>query len=300
MAIPDYQTLMLPLLKSISDRQEHKMRDIIELLSNEFNLTEEERKELLPSGQQPIIDNRIGWARTYLFKAGLLTAPKRGYIKISDKGLETLKKKPTKIDIQFLEKFPDFIEFRNLRRAASKETVKAKDEVEDVTPDELMESGFNSINANLAQELLEKLRGIDPYFFEKVVGELLSAMGYGRFEVTAGSGDGGVDGIVYQDKLGLDKIFFQAKRYGEGNNVMARDVRDFVGTLDLQGVNKGIFITTSKFPKDTNEILKKTPKNIILIDGHQFAKLMVEHDVGVSTQKVYKIKKIDSDFFPEG
>jgi restriction system protein len=299
MAIPDYQKLMLPLLKSISDGQEHKTRDVVDSLSNEFGLTEEERKELLPSGQQPIIDNRIGWARTYMLKAGLLSAPKRGYIKITDKGLEILKQKPKKIDIKFLEQFPEFIEFRTIKKETSKETTKDEEEIEDVTPDELMEKGYNSINASLAQELLEKLRNVDPYFFEEVVGELLSAMGYGRFEATPGSGDEGVDGIVYQDKLGLDKIFFQAKRYGEGNSVTARDVRDFVGTLDLHGVNKGIFITTSRFPRDTNDILKKTPKNIILIDGPKLAKLMIEHDVGVSTQKTYKIKKIDTDFFPE-
>ncbi|HOI19245.1 MAG TPA: winged helix-turn-helix domain-containing protein [Candidatus Woesearchaeota archaeon] len=299
MAIPDYQTLMLPLLKSISDGQEHKTRDVVTSLSDEFGLTEEERKELLPSGQQPIIDNRIGWARTYMLKAGLLSAPKRGYIKITDNGLEVLKQKTEKIDIKFLEQFPEFIEFRTIKKETSKETTKDEEEVEDVTPDELMEKGYNSINASLAQELLEKLRNVDPYFFEEVVGELLSAMGYGRFEATPGSGDEGIDGIVYQDKLGLDKIFFQAKRYGEGNSVTARDVRDFVGTLDLHGVNKGIFITTSRFPRDTTDILKKTPKNIILLDGPKLAKLMIEHDVGVSIQKTYQIKKIDTDFFPE-
>ncbi|PIN86516.1 restriction endonuclease [Candidatus Woesearchaeota archaeon CG10_big_fil_rev_8_21_14_0_10_44_13] len=299
MTIPDYQTLMLPLLKNISDGMEHKTKEVVNSLSNEYHLTEEEKRELLPSGQQPIIDNRIGWARTYLLKAGLLSSPRRGYIKITEKGLEVLKQKPNRVDIKFLEKFPEFIEFRTIKKETSKETVKDKEEVEDVTPDELMEKGYNSINASLTQELLEKLRNIDPYFFEDVVGELLTVMGYGRFEATPGSGDEGIDGIVYQDKLGLDKIFFQAKRYGEGNSVSARDVRDFVGTLDLHGVSKGIFITTSRFPKDTSDILKKTPKNIILIDGPKLAKLMIEHDVGVSTQKTYKIKKIDTDFFPE-
>lgn len=299
MAIPDYQTLMLPLLKSISDGQEHKTREILNSLSNEFGLTEEERKELLPSGQQPIINNRVGWARTYMLKAGLLSAPKRGYIKITEKGLEVLEQNPDRIDVKFLEQFPEFIEFRTIKKETSKETTKDEEEIEDITPDELMEEGYNSINASLAQELLEKLRSVDPYFFEEVVGKLLTAMGYGRFKATPGSGDEGVDGIVYQDKLGLDKIFFQAKRYGEENSVTARDVRDFVGTLDLHGVNKGIFITTSRFPRDTNDILKKTPKNIILLDGPKLAKLMIEHDVGVSTQKTYKIKRMDTDFFVE-
>lgn len=299
MAIPDYQTLMLPLLKSIFDGQEHKTREIINSLSNEFGLTEEERKELLPSGQQPIINNRVAWARTYMLKAGLLSAPKRGHIKITEKGLKVLEQNPDRIDVKFLEQFPEFIEFRTIKKETSKETTKNEEEIEDITPDELMEEGYNSINASLAQELLEKLRSVDPYFFEEVVGKLLTAMGYGRFKATPGSGDRGVDGIVYQDKLGLDKIFFQAKRYGEENSVTARDVRDFVGTLDLDGVNKGIFITTSRFPRDTNDILKKTPKNIILLDGPKLAKLMIEHDVGVSTQKTYKIKRMDTDFFVE-
>jgi len=234
MAIPDYQTLMLPLLKSISDGQEHKTRDIFNSLSNEFGLTEEEKKELLPSGLQPIINNRVGWARTYMLKAGLLSAPKRGYIRITEKGLEVLEQNPVRIDVKFLEQFPEFIEFRTIKKETSTETTKDEDEIEDITPDELMEKGYNSINASLAQELLEKLRSVDPYFFEEVVGELLTAMGYGKFKSTPVSGDEGVDGIVYQDKLGLDKIFFQAKRYGEENSVTARDVRDFVGKILLE------------------------------------------------------------------
>lgn len=299
MAIPDYQSLMLPLLKFLSDKQEHKTREAVEKLSDEFELSEDERKELLPSGQQQIIDNRIGWARTYMLKAGLLSSPKRGYIKISPKGLEVLKQNPEKINVKFLEQFPDFIEFRTIKKETSKDTTKDEDEIEDVTPDELMEKGYNSINASLTQELLEKLRNIDPYFFEQVVANLLSAMGYGKSTITKKSGDGGIDGEVNQDKLGLDKIFFQAKRYGESNSVTARDVRDFVGTLDLHGVNKGIFITTSRFPGDTSQILNKTPKNIILIDGPELARLMIEYGVGVSSEKIYEIKRIDSDFFPE-
>lgn len=298
MAIPDYQTIMLPLLKSISDGQEHKTRDILNSLSDEFGLTEKERKELLPSGQQSIINNRVGWARTYMLKAGLLSGPKRGYIKITEKGLEILEQNPDRIDIKFLEQFPEFIEFRTIKKETS-EVTRTDEEIEEITPDELMEKGYNYINASLAQELLEKLRNVDPYFFEQVVGELLTTMGYGRFKATPSSGDEGVDGIVYQDKLGLDRIFFQAKRYGEENSVTARDVRDFVGTLDLHGVNKGIFITTSRFPRNTKDILKKTPKNIILLDGPKLAKLMIEHDVGVSTQKTYKIKRMDTDFFLE-
>lgn len=297
MPIPDYQTIMLPLLKSLVDGQEHRFRDVVEHISNEFNLSEDERKELLPSGKQVIITNRVGWARTYLLKAGLLKSQKRGYIKITDNGLEILKRKPERIDVKFLEQFPGFIEFRAIKRETSKDYPNAENE--GATPDELMERGNNLINASLAQDLLDRLRQNDPSFFEEVVGVLLSSMGYGKCKITGGSGDRGVDGIVNQDKLGLDRIFFQAKRYDENNSVTARDVRDFVGTLDLHGVNKGIFITTSRFPRDTKEILGKTPKNIILIDGPELASLMIEHDVGVTTEKIYRAKKIDLDFFPE-
>ena len=299
MAIPDYQALMLPLLKFLSDKEEHKIREAVKKLSDEFNLSEEERKELLPSGQQPIIDNRIGWARTYMLKASLLSAPKRGYMRITDKGLDVLKQNPEKINVKFLEQFPDFIEFRTIKKETSKDSTREEEDLEDVTPDELMEKGYNSINASLAQELLEKLRSVDPYFFEQIIADLLSAMGYGKSNVTKKSGDGGIDGEVNQDKLGLDKIFFQAKRYAENNSVTASNVRDFVGTLDLHGVNKGIFITTSRFPSDTKNILNKTPKNIVLVDGPQLAKLMIEHNIGVSPEKTYQIKRIDSDFFPE-
>ena len=298
MAIPDYQTLMLPLLKILSNGEEFKTRDLVEKLSFEFKLSEEEKSELLPSGKQPIMKNRVGWAKTYLLKAGLLISEKRGFIKISENGLDVLKQKPEKINVKFLEQFPEFIEFRTIKKETSSETIEtSKEEISDATPTELIEDGFNSINASLAQELLQNLRNMDPYKFEEVVAELLSAMGYGKSQVTQKSGDGGIDGFVNQDKLGLDRILFQTKRYNEDNSVTAREVRDFVGTLELNGVDKGIFITTSKFPKNTDEILKRTPKNIILINGTKLAKLMIEYDVGVSTQKIFKIKQIDTDFF---
>lgn len=299
MAIPDYQAIMFPLLKHLSDKQEHKTRDVIEHLSDQFNLTKEEREELLPSGLQQVINNRVGWARTYMIKAGLLLSTSRGYIKIAERGLTVLKQKPQVINVKYLEQFPEFREFRAIRKETSKEPKIVEDELDKITPDELMEKGYTSINASLAQELLNTLRNISPSYFERVVGNLLSAMGYGKCMLTGGSGDKGVDGIVNQDKLGLDRIFFQAKRYDENNSVTARDVRDFVGTLDLHGISKGIFITTSRFPKDTCDILNKTPKNIILIDGPNIAKLMIEHSVGVSTEKTYIVKRIDSDYFLE-
>jgi len=299
MAIPDYQSLMLPLLKFLSDKEEHKIREVIEKLSDEFNLSEEERQELLPSGQQPIINNRIGWAKTYMLKAGLLFSPKRGYIKITDKGLDVLKQNPEKIDVKYLEQFPDFIEFKTIKKEISKDITKKDEYIENKTPDELMEEGYGLITKNLKQELLKKLRTIDPYFFEKIIANLLSAMGYGESHNTKKSGDGGIDGYVDQDKLGLDKILFQAKRYAEDNLVTSSNVRDFIGALDLEGVNKGIFITTSEFTNKANDIFEKSPKKIISINGEELAKYMIEYNIGVSLKKTFQIKEIDSDFFSE-
>jgi len=298
MAIPDYQSLMLPLLKFLADKEEHKTREAVEKLSDEFNLSEEERKELLPSGQQPIIDNRVGWARTYMLKADLLSAPKRGYIKITDKGLDVLKQNPEKINIKFLEQFSGFNEFRNIKKEISNEK-NDNDNYEESDPIQLIEKGYNIVKSSLAQELLEKLRSVNPYEFEKIIGKLLSAMGYGEFEETTKSNDGGIDGIINQDELGLDKIFFQAKRYAENNSVTASNVRDFVGTLALNKVQKGIFITTSKFPKDTENILERAQKTIILINGTRLANLMIKYNIGISIKNVYNIKEIDSDFFDE-
>ena len=234
-----------------------------------------------------------------MIKAGLLESTKRGYARITNRGTEVLKKKPEKINVKYLNQFPEFVEFRTLKKDKKKKDNKDEVDIEVQTPDELIEKGYSIINADLAKELLAKLRDVDPFFFEHIVGKLLTSMGYGKSNITKRSGDKGIDGIVNQDKLGIDRIFFQAKRYDENNIVTASDVRDFVGTLDLNGVSKGIFITTSKFPKYTMDIISKTPKNIILINGLKLADLMIEYDVGVSTEKIYRIKKIDSDFFSE-
>ena len=303
MGIPDYQTLMLPLLKCLSDGQERNVRDVIESLSSEFKLTDQEKKELLPSEQQSIFNNRVGWARTYLLKARLIESPRRGFIRITQKGTEVLDKKPARINVKFLEQFPEFIEFITLKKEQGKEKSKSLAEinkgVENITPDELMESGFNSIHASLGQELLTKLRTNLPSFFEKVVLNLLKNMDYGEGKVTGQTGDGGVDGIISQDKLGLDKIFFQAKRFGEDTPVSASMLRDFVGTLEVNGVSKGVFMTTSRFPRDAENIISRSHKSIVLIDGTKLVKLMIDFNIGVSTVKSYQIKKIDSDFFTD-
>ncbi len=296
MAIPDFQTVFLPLLQACGDSKEYRLNDVIDTITKHFNLTEEEINERLPSGKQTVIRNRTAWSCTYLKKAGLLERKRRGFFNITTTGLEVLKQNHDRINVRFLKQFDGFEEFYKGKKSDSNSKEETSD---DKTPDELMDEGYKQIHSNLAEDLLEKLRSIDPFFFERVVGKLLSNMGYGEHEITKKSGDKGIDAIVNQDQLGLDRIFVQAKRYAKNNPVSAHEVRDFVGTLDLEGVQKGVFITTSKFPKDTQEIIAKTPKNIILINGDKLAGLMIDYNVGVSLEKTYEIKKIDSDFFIE-
>jgi restriction system protein len=303
--IPDYQTLMLPLLKLVSDKQEHKYRDLIEKLASEFQITDEERKELLASGNQAIFDNRVGWAKTYLKKAGLLDSPKRATFVITDLGLATLEKKPDRIDAKYLRQFPSFLEFQNTgRNDTDSEEDANPQEPSEQTPEENLDKAYQRIRKSLASELLNKVVELSPTFFERLVVELLVKMGYGGSIKDAGkaigkSGDEGIDGTIKEDKLGLDIIYIQAKRWKPGNVVGRPELHKFVGALAGQGAKKGIFITTSNF---TKEALAYTPKNetkIVLIDGEQLAQLMIDFNIGCTTQQTYELKKIDSDYFGE-
>jgi restriction system protein len=303
--IPDYQSLMLPLLKLVSDKQEHKYRDLIEKLAIEFQITDEERKELLASGNQAIFDNRVGWAKTYLKKAGLLDSPKRATFVITQIGLDTLKKNPDRVDAKYLRQFPAFLEFQNASRndneTEEETTVIA---VSEQTPEENLDNAYQRIRKSLASELLQNVVDLSPTFFERLVVELLVKMGYGGSIKDAGkaigkSGDEGIDGTIKEDKLGLDIIYIQAKRWKPGNVVGRPELHKFVGALAGQGAKKGIFITTSNF---TKEALDYTPKNetkIVLIDGEQLAQLMIDYNLGCTTQQIYELKKIDSDYFGE-
>lgn len=303
--IPDYQTLMLPLLKLVSDGQEHKYRDIIENLATEFEVTDEERKELLASGAQAIFDNRVGWAKTYLKKAGLLDSPKRATFIITDIGRKTLSKNLDRIDAKYLRQFPTFLEFQNASRnenETDEETTAI--EVHEQTPEENLDKAYQRIRKSLASELLNKVVELSPSFFERLVVELLVKMGYGGSIKDAGkalgkSGDEGIDGTIKEDKLGLDIIYIQAKRWKPGNVVGRPEIQKFVGALAGQGAKKGIFITTSNF---TKEALDYTPRNetkIVLIDGEQLAQLMIDYNLGCTTQQTYELKKLDSDYFGE-
>lgn len=303
--IPDYQSLMLPLLKLVSDRQEHKYRDLIENLATEFQVTDEERKELLASGNQAIFDNRVGWAKTYLKKAGLLDSPKRATFVITQIGLDTLKKNLDRVDAKYLRQFPAFLEFQN----ASRNDNETEEEIiivetNEQTPEENLDKAYQRIRKSLASEMLNRVVELSPTFFERLVVELLVKMGYGGSIKDAGkaigkSGDEGIDGTIKEDKLGLDIIYIQAKRWRPGNVVGRPELHKFVGALAGQGAKKGIFITTSNFTKEALEYTPKNETKIVLIDVEQLAQLMIDYNLGCTTQQIYELKKIDSDYFGE-
>lgn len=303
--IPDYQTLMLPLLKLVSDGQEHRYRDLIEKLAVEFKVTDDERKEFLASGNQAIFDNRVGWAKTYLKKAGLIDSSKRAIFIITDLGRQTLAGKPERIDAKFLRQFPSFLEFQNASRnsvVAEEETSATDVNVE--TPEERLDRAYQTIRKALASELLTKVMDLTPSAFERLVVELLVKMGYGGSINDAGkaigkSGDEGIDGTIKEDKLGLDIIYIQAKRWKAGNAVGRPEIQKFVGALAGQGAKKGIFITTSNFTREASEYAPKNETKIVLIDGEQLAQLMIDYNLGCTPQQSYELKKIDNDYFGE-
>lgn len=305
MAIPDFQTLMLPLLRSAADGQEHSLREAIPALADQFKLTEEERHELLPSGRQTVFANRVSWANTYLKKAGLLQAPKRGSFSITPRGRDVLASNPQRIDLKYLEQFPEYVEFKENSKphnAGAKPSAQPLN-IEQ-TPEESLEQAYRTLRKELAQELLARILNCSPTFFEHLVVELLVKMGYGGSIQDAGerigkSGDGGIDGIIKEDRLGLDAIYIQAKRWQEGSSVGRPEIQKFVGALQGQRANKGVFITTSSFTADAKEYVSHLATKVVLIDGKTLANLMIDFDVGVSVATTYAIKRIDSDYFDE-
>jgi restriction system protein len=298
MPIPDYQMLMLPLLKLVEDGQEHWIRALIKNLAEQFHLSDEEKRELLPSGQQPLFDNRVGWARTYLKKAGLIVSTKRGFIKITDRGFNVIKEEPRKIDSEYLEQFPEFLEFKSTKKKGQEIDELEQDNKN--TPLELLEKGFETIRNNLSQDLLKTVKDSTPDFFERLVVDLLIAMGYGGTRKEAGEtigriGDEGVDGIIKEDKLGLEVIYIQAKKW-EGT-VGRPEIQKFVGALHGKRAKKGIFITTSSFSQDAIDYALNIETKVILIDCDKLTQYMIDNNVGVSVISNYAIKQIDSDYF---
>ena len=307
MAVPDYQSVMLPLLKFAEERKtEISTDDAVEVLATRLGLTESDLKEMLPSGVQHTFVNRVGWAATYMKKAGLLEPTRRGYYRITARGTELLQTKPTSINVKLLKQFPEFLAFQQLKGTRTGEKGSAQKSLPDpstATPSEALENAYENLRDELVDELLAKLKRSSPSFFERIVVELLVKMGYGGSRADAGkaigkSGDGGIDGIIKEDKLGLDVVYIQAKRW-DSNSVGRPDVMQFAGALQAQKANKGIFITTSRFTDDALGYVSQIGSKIVLIDGEQLTLLMIDHDVGVSTISQYPVKKIDADYFDE-
>jgi restriction system protein len=297
MPIPDYQEFMLPVLELLANGQDHRLRDLTKAAADRFKLTDAERAERLPSGQQTVISNRVAWAKTYLKKAGLLANPVRGMVQITDEGKKVLAQKPAKIDNDFLRKYPSFAEF--YQKTAPVEIPDDHPEIT-ATPEESLESAYGILHDALADELLDKAKSCSPTFFEHLVVDLLVAMGYGGSLADAGqaigkSGDGGIDGIIKEDKLGLDVVCIQAKRWEK--TVGRPEVQAFAGSMEGMRAKKGVLITTASFTKEAKEYVDRIERKIVLIDGRTLAELMIEHDIGVATARSYVVKKLDLDYF---
>lgn len=302
MPIPDFQSIMLPLLTFAGDGKEHSLREAIEVLAQQFALTPEERAELLPSGRQEVFVNRVGWASTYLRKAGLLESTRRGHFKITERGGAMLRSKPSMINIKYLRQFDEFVEFQRPVRENSGNEADNADTEEIRTPEELMESAYQRVREGLAAELLQTIKDNSPAFFERLVIDLLVRMGYGGTRKDAGqaigkSGDGGIDGIIKEDRLGLDIVYVQAKRW---DDVVGRpEIQKFAGALQGQRAKKGVFLTTSSFSRDALEYVSRIESKIVLIDGEMLAQLMIDYNIGIATVASYDVKRIDSDYFAE-
>ncbi|MGM0878510.1 MAG: restriction endonuclease [Bacillota bacterium] len=304
MAVPGYQDFMYPFLKQLGDEKEYKLQELYVLLANHFNLTDDDITELLPSGKQTLLHNRIGWARTYLSKAGLIKVVRRAVFKITDEGIRVLQEPSiNRIDNKFLNQYQSFNEFVNkttVKQSAGNNT----DDIEQQTPLEIIGHNYNVLKNELQDILLEKILDCSPAFFERLIVELIVAMGYGGSVKDAGkaigkSGDEGIDGIIKEDVLGLDMIYLQAKRWKVDSTISRPEIQKFVGSLVGKKASKGIFITTTKFSKEARSYVESIEKRVILIDGQELTELMFKYNVGVSNEDVYVVKKVDLDFFEE-
>lgn len=303
MAVPDFQSLMLPLRRLAGDGMDHTFKDAVEAIAIEFSLTPEERNELLPSSSRTtLFYNRLAWAKTHMTMAGLLQAPRRGVFCITQRGRELLVSQLARIDMKTLQQFPEYERARRGDVQASVEPAMPAVAFNELTPEESIERAHLSLRKDLARELLESIMQCSPAFFELLIIKLMIKMGYGGSREEAGkavgrSGDGGIDGIINEDRLGLDAIYLQAKRW-EG--VIGRpEIMKFVGALAGQRATKGVFITTSWFTQDAKDYALSSQYKVVLIGGERLADLMIEHDLGVSVAATYQLKRIDSDFFSE-
>ncbi len=302
MAVPDFQTVMLPLLVFMEDSAEHGIAEVIEVLGDRLGLSPEDKKELLPSESDVKFDNRVRWAAFYLRKAGLLERPGRGKLRITGRGQQVLKTKPGRIDVKFLKQFSEFQEFQKGTKKADSEDVSVAGEEAQSTPEETLEASYVNLRQTLAEELIDRVKKCPPRFFEKLVVDLLVRMGYGGSRKDAGqavgqSGDDGIDGIIKEDKLGLDVVYIQAKRWEA--TVGRPVVQAFAGSLEGQRARKGVLITTSQFSQEAKDYVSRIEKKIILIGGEELAQLMIDHGIGVTEIRTYSVRKMDLDYFDE-
>lgn len=305
MSIPSYQELYPILLDSVRDECEYTMREVRDRIAGTLKLTEDEREILIPSGRQRLFDNRVGWAKTYLVKAGLLEQPRRGTIRLTERGLQALKLPQDDLNNNLLKQYPEFNEFyQRGANGVDAEPINHQDIDQEQTPEELIEGAYEQLRAHLEEELLDSIKNCSPTFFEHLVVDLLIKMGYGGSRKDAGeaigkSGDGGIDGIIKEDKLGLDAVYIQAKRWDSNNSVGRPEVQKFAGALQGFRAKKGVFITTSKFSTEAKEFAGGVDTRIVLINGRELTKLMVDHGLGCTTEAVYEVKRLDTDYFDD-
>ena len=299
MALPEVNEITLPLLKHINSEKEFFLPDIVEELSKKLSLTDEDLKKKYEKSGALIFKDRVMWARMHLKWAGLIEPTRQSYIHITQEGKKLLLSNPTGIvDYQFLKRYPAYLKNKNPVR--TKKTREKIDEIEissDQTPEDLMDAAQDQQERAVAAEILDKVRGIDPKDFEHLILALLKKMGYGETQHLGGSGDKGVDGVIEQDKLGLDRVYIQAKRYQEGSSVGPETIQAFSGSLNMHRVQKGLFVTSSSFSSKAREAAQKLTQNIVVIDGEELAQLMIDHNVGVKVKTAYEFKDVDEDFF---
>ena len=301
MAIPDYQSILLPLLQACADGEEHTKQELLPLLARQFGLLEEDLAIKLASGKQGMFDNRVGWAKTYLKQAGILENLRRGIFRITARGLHVLNENPASLNVKFLKRFPEFVAFHAGKQRDESKLVESA-ALSSATPDELIAGGYKQLREALAIDLIGRIKSISPSRFEELVVELLLKMGYGGTQEDAGqvvgkSGDGGIDGIIHEDRLGLDVIYIQAKRWEA--DVGRPEIQKFVGALAGNKASKGVFITSSGFSIGAREYAAHVNHRVVLIDGAMLAELMMDYDLGVSVKEVYTVKRLDTDYFEE-
>jgi restriction system protein len=302
--VPDFQSFLLPMLRIAGDGKEHSLAEARSRLAADFKLTQAEQEEVLPRGRQSRFGNRVAWAKVYLEQAGLVVSPRRGHFQLSDRGQEVLKSPPARIDIKFLEQYPEFVEFRTPKGKPEGPSAPAPPEAPDAeTPEEALEAAHAKMTATLASEVLARVKAGSSTFFERLVVELLLKMGYGGSRADAGqavgkAGDEGIDGVISEDRLGLDIVYLQAKRWD--GSVGRPEIQKFVGALHGKRAKKGVFITTGSFSSEAVAYVEHIEPKVVLIDGRRLAELMIDFEVGVATARTYHVKRVDSDYFDEG